>query len=150
LRENSRLPEAERLSAIEVVYRASKEIRGSVVFATLIVILVFLPLFALESVEGRLLWPLGFAYIVALAASLVVALTVTPALCSLLLPKAKSIQKGHEPWLIRMLKRMYQPSLSFSLNHAGLILGTSAVLLIAAAFATTKTGQSFLPEFNEG
>src|SRR5437868_1927467 len=119
LRENSLLPETARQPAIEVVYRASREIRGSVVFATLIVILVFLPLFALESVEGRLLWPLGFAYITALAASLLVALTVTPALCSLLLPKAKLIQKGQEPWLIRALKRMYRPSVSFSLDHTG-------------------------------
>jgi CzcA family heavy metal efflux pump len=107
-------------------------------------------LFALKSVEGRLLWPLGFAYIVALAASLVVALTITPALCSLLLPRAKSIEKGHEPWLIRQLKRMYQPLLSFSLDHASLILATSALLLVATGFGVTKTGQSFLPEFNEG
>src|SRR6185369_94586 len=150
LRENSRLPEAERLSAIEVVYRASKEIRGSVVFATLIVILVFLPLFALESVEGRLLWPLGFAYIVALAASLIVALTVTPALCSLLLPRTKSILHVHEPWLIRLLKRAYQPSLSFSLDHPRLVLGSSALLLVAAGFGVSQMGHSFLPEFNEG
>src|SRR6266567_2391387 len=150
LRENNLLPESERAPVLEVVYRASREIRGSVVFATLIVILVFLPLFALESVEGRLLWPLGFAYIVALAASLVVALTVTPALCSILLPKAKSIQKGEEPWLIRLLKRMYRPSLAFSLNHSGLVLGASALLLIAAGFGVTQMGRSFLPEFNEG
>jgi CzcA family heavy metal efflux pump len=150
LRENNQLPESERAPVIEVVYRASREIRGSVVFATLIVILVFLPLFALESVEGRLLWPLGFAYIVALAASLVVALTVTPALCSILLPKAKSIQKGQEPWLIRVLKRMYQPSLCFSLDHPGLVLVAAALLLLAAAFGVTQMGHSFLPEFNEG
>ena len=150
LRENSLLPEAERRPAMEVVYQASREIRGSVVFATIIVILVFLPLFALESVEGRLLWPLGFAYIVALTASLVVALTVTPALCSLLLPKAKSIVKGQEPWLIRLLKRMYAPSVSFSLDHPGLVLGSSALLLIAAGFSVSRMGRSFLPEFNEG
>src|SRR5215472_16829953 len=150
LRENGGLPEAERLPAIEVVYRASREIRGSVVFATLIVILVFLPLFALESVEGRLLWPLGFAYIVALAASLLVALTVTPALCSILLPKAKSILKGHEPWLIRTLKKMYRPSLSFSLNHPWLVLGASAILLLAAGIGVSQMGRSFLPDFNEG
>jgi Cu/Ag efflux pump CusA len=116
LRENSALSEADRLPVIEVVYQASREIRGSVVFATLIVILVFLPLFALESVEGRLLWPIGFAYIIALVASLVVALTVTPALCSILLPKAKSILKGHEPWLIRLLKRLYRPGSSWALH----------------------------------
>src|SRR6266705_2394304 len=134
LRENSALPEADRLPASEVVYQASREIRGSVVFATLIVILVFLPLFALESVEGRLLWPIGFAYIIALVASLVVALTVTPALCSILLPKARSILKGHEPWLIRLLKRLYRPALTFSLDHPGIVLGASALLLIAAGF----------------
>lgn len=150
MRENSRLPEAERLGPIEVVYRASREIRGSVVFATLIVILVFLPLFALESVEGRLLWPIGFAYIIALVASLVVALTVTPALCSILLPRAKSILRGQEPWLIRVLKRMYRPSLSFSIDHPWVVMGASALLLIAAGVGVSRMGRSFLPEFNEG
>src|SRR5581483_9105643 len=150
LRENRLLPEGERLPALEVVYRASREIRGSVVFATLIVILVFLPLFALESVEGRLLWPIGFAYIIALVASLVVALTVTPALCSVVLPRSRSILKGHEPWLIRMLKRMYRPSLSFSLEHAWLVLTASLLLLIGAGYAVSRMGRSFLPEFNEG
>ena len=150
LRENSLLPDAERRPTLDVVYGASREIRGSVVFATIIVIPVFLPLFALESVEGRLLWPLGFAYIVALAASLVVALTVTPALCSLLLPKAKSILRGPEPWLIRFLKRIYQPSLSFSLDHPWLVLGSSGLLLMAAGIAMSQAGSSFLPEFNEG
>ena len=150
LRENSSLPEAERLSAMEVVYRASREIRGSVVFATLIVILVFLPLFALESVEGRLLWPIGFAYIIALVASLVVALTVTPALCSILLPRARSILKGHDPWLIRTLKRIYRPLLSFSLNHSWMVLGASLLLVVAAGLSVSRMGRSFLPEFNEG
>jgi CzcA family heavy metal efflux pump len=150
LRENSLLPESGRLPVLEVVYRASREIRGSVVYATMIVILVFLPLFALESVEGRLLWPLGFAYIIALAASLLVALTVTPALCSILLPRARSIQKGGEPWLIRGVKRIYRPSLSFSLDHAGLVLAFSVLLLIGAGFGISQMGRSFLPEFNEG
>jgi CzcA family heavy metal efflux pump len=150
LRENSVLPESGRRPALDVVYTASREIRGSVVFATLIVILVFLPLFALESVEGRLLWPLGFAYIVALAASLVVALTVTPALCSALLPRAKSMRRGGDPWLIRMLKRVYRPSLSLSLDHPWLVLGASAALLIAAGLGVSQMGRSFLPEFNEG
>lgn len=150
LRENSQLPEADRLPAVEIVFRASKEIRGSVVFATIIVILVFLPLFALQSVEGRLLWPLGFAYIVALAASLAVALTVTPALCSLLLPNTEAIRKGHEPWLIRVLKRMYRPTLSFSLDHPWLIVIASILLVAGAGAAVSRLGSSFLPEFNEG
>jgi CzcA family heavy metal efflux pump len=150
LRENNALPEADRRPSLEVVYQASREIRGSVVFATLIVILVFLPLFALESVEGRLLWPLGFAYIVALAASLIVALTVTPALCSLLLPKMKSIVGGREPWLIRALKHIYHPSLSFAIDHPWLVVGSSVLLLAAAAVGISRAGRSFLPEFNEG
>src|SRR6266567_1521252 len=150
LRQNSARPESERLPALDVIYHASSEIRGSVVFATLIVILVFLPLFALESVEGRLLWPIGFAYIIALVASLVVALTVTPALCSVLLPRAKSILRGHEPWMIRVLKRMYRPSLSFSLDHPWVVLGASVVLLIGAGLGALRMGRSFLPEFNEG
>ena len=150
LRENSALPDAARQPVVEVVFQASREIRGSVVFATLIVILVFLPLFALDSVEGRLLWPIGFAYIIALLASLIVALTVTPALCSLVLPKTKSILRGREPWLVRLLKRMYRPALSFSLNHPWFVLGSSALLLIAASYGASHMGRSFLPEFNEG
>ncbi len=150
LRENALKPEGERLSALDVIYKASTEIRGSVVFATVIVVLVFLPLFALSSVEGRLLTPLGFAYIVSLTASLVVALTVTPALCSFLLPKAKFILRGHEPWLVTRLKRMYQPTLRWSLNHPWLVVIPSTLLLIGAGVALSHTGRAFLPEFNEG
>lgn len=150
LRENTQKPEPERLPALEVVYRASSEIRSSVVFATVIVILVFLPLFALSSVEGRLLTPLAFAYIVSLTASLAVALTVTPALCSLLLPNARSILKGHEPWLVSQLKRMYRPALNWSLDHPVWVVIPSILLIIAAGVALSRTGRAFLPEFNEG
>jgi CzcA family heavy metal efflux pump len=150
LRENALKPEGERLPPLEVIYKASAEIRGSVVFATVIVVLVFLPLFALSSVEGRLLTPLGFAYIVSLTASLLVALTVTPALCSLLLPNAKSVLRGHEPWLVSTLKRMYQPVLRASLNHPSLVVIPSVVLLIGAGVALSRAGRAFLPEFNEG
>ena len=151
LRQNSQRPEEQRLPAKEVVYKASTEIRGSVVFATLIVILVFFPLFFLESVEGRLLKPLGFAYVVSLAASLAVALTVTPALCSLLLPKAKSVVRGgHEPRLVTLLKRMYQPSLRWSLDHTFVVLGASVLLLGVSIGSAFWMGRAFLPEFNEG
>jgi CzcA family heavy metal efflux pump len=150
LRENSQRPEAERLSALDIVYHASTEIRGSVVFATLIVVLVFLPLFFLGSVEGRLLRPLGFAYIVALLASLLTALTVTPALCSFLLPRAKTIVSGHEPWLVHQLKRLYQPSLRWSIDHPFLVLSCSIVLLLGSLGSFSLMGRAFLPEFNEG
>jgi len=150
LRQNALKPDGERLPALEVIYRASTEIRGSVVFATLIVALVFLPLFALSSVEGRLLAPLGFAYVVSLTASLIVALTVTPALCSFLLPNARSVLRGPEPWLVSRLKRVFQPSLRWSLDHPRIVVLSSALLVMAAGVALSRTGRAFLPEFNEG
>jgi CzcA family heavy metal efflux pump len=150
LRENSLKPEPEKLPAMEVIYRASTEIRGSVVFATLIVVLVFLPLFALTSVEGRLLAPLGFAYVVSLTASLVVALTVTPALCSFLLPNARSVLRGHEPWLVTRLKRAYRPVLHWSLRYPLGVIAPSVLLVGLAAFGLSQAGRAFLPEFNEG
>src|SRR5262249_40559602 len=108
------------------------------------------PLFLLGGVEGRLLQPLGFAYVVSLVASLGVALTVTPALCSLWLPKARSILSGREPWLVRGLQAAYQPTLRWSLRHPGLVGLRSAVLLIAALGGFFFMGRAFLPEFNEG
>ncbi|MEO5924800.1 MAG: efflux RND transporter permease subunit [Bryobacteraceae bacterium] len=145
LREN-----AGRQSSLEVIYKASSEIRSSVVFATIIVVLVFLPLFALTSVEGRLLRPLGFAYITSLLASLLVALTVTPVLCSYLLPRAKAILNGKEPWLSRTLKALYMPVLSVALKAPVLVVAVALALVIAAGVQLTKAGQAFLPEFNEG
>ena len=122
LRENATQTGVERVPVLEVVYRASTEIRHSVVFATVIVALVFLPLFMLSSVEGRLLRPLGFAYVVALTASLVVALTVTPVLCSWLLPNSRLIASGAEPRLTQRLKAAYERWL----GHAFTILADRA------------------------
>ncbi|MBI4464373.1 MAG: efflux RND transporter permease subunit, partial [Acidobacteria bacterium] len=150
LRENSQKPPGERLPVPEIVYRASVEVRSSIVFATFIIILVFVPLFLMESVEGRLLEPLGFAYVVALLASLVVALTVTPVLCSFLLPRAKMVVEGREPWLVKWLKRLYRPSLTWALKHPLFVFTTSALLLGMTLFSFRWMGRSFLPEFNEG
>ena len=150
LRENALRPEGERMPVLELVYRASSEIRGSVVFATMIVGVVFIPLFALDSVEGRLLRPLAFAYLIALGASLVVALTVTPALCSILLPKAKSILSGHEPWLVRHIKRAYRPLVNWSINHPRTIAVMVVLIVGVAGSSFTQMGRAFLPEFNEG
>jgi len=150
LRENGQKPESERLPVIEVVYRASVEVRSSIVFATFIIVLVFVPLFLLESVEGRLLAPLGFAYVIALGASLIVALTITPALCSLLLPRARMVLEGREPWLAHWMKQLYQPTLRWAVNHSFIILIGSGLLLAATIFSFRWMGRSFLPEFNEG
>ena len=150
LRENARLPESERQSAFEVVYRGSVEIRSSIVFATLIIMLVFLPIFFLSGVEGRLLAPLGVAYVVSLFASLVVAITLTPALCHLLLPHSRSIREAHEPRLIQGLQAIYGPVLDRVLKHPWLVTVPALVLLAAALFGMTRMGGAFLPDFNEG
>ena len=150
LRENNLRPVSERLNSLEVVYRASTEVRGSVVFATLIIVMVFVPLFVLGSVEGRLLRPLGFAYVVALLASLLTALTVTPALCSFLLPRAKAIVAGHEPWIVRQLKRLYVPSVRWSVDHPRFVFACAVILLAGTLASFTLMGRAFLPEFNEG
>ncbi len=150
LRENAARPEGEGLPVIDVVYQASSEIRHSVVFATVIVALVFLPLFMLTSVEGRLLRPLGFAYVVALTASLIVALTVTPVLCSWLLPQSRLIASGSEPRLTRRLKATYERWLGHFLHYWRTVLTVAAALLVAAIVGLLSAGRSFLPEFNEG
>ncbi len=125
------------------------EVRSSIVFATLIIILVFLPLFFLSGLEGRMLAPLGLAYIVAIAASLVVAVTLTPALCAYLLPRAKSLG-AEEGGLLRWLKARYQPLLLWALARPKAILGGAGLALLAALAIVPFLGRSFLPEFNEG
>jgi CzcA family heavy metal efflux pump len=150
LRDNHHKPEGERRPILEVVFAASVEIRSSIVFATLIIALVFIPIFFLAGVEGRLLQPLGVAYLVALGASLVVAVTVTPVLCYFLLPKSKGVQTEHEPKFVQWLKARYAPVLQSALAHPWRFTLPAVVVLAVALFATTRMGRAFLPEFNEG
>jgi len=148
LRENAVLPEGDRRGVLDVVYGASVEVRTSIVFATLIIILVFLPLFFLSGVEGRMLAPLGLSYIVSIASSLLVAVTLTPALAAIALPR--SAATAHESRVMGWLKRAYAPSLRLALGHPWLVLGASGLALLAALAVLPFLGRSFLPEFNEG
>jgi CzcA family heavy metal efflux pump len=150
LKENHHLPPERQRSALRVVYDASREIRASIVNATLIIIVVFLPLFFLGGVEGRLLRPLGFAYVVAILASLVVAVTVTPVLCSYLLPTSKSVQTEEESRLVAWLKARYAGTLDAVLAHPKRVLAGALLALTLAAAAVPFLGSAFLPEFNEG
>ena len=149
LRENAHRPEAERLPATEVIFQASSEVRTAILFATLIIVLVFVPLFFLSGLEGRMLAPLGLAYIVAISASLGVAVTVTPALCAYLLPRAHALGAEEGP-LLRWLKRHYEPLLRRALAHPRALLGGTGLALVAALVLIPFLGRAFLPEFNEG
>ncbi|MCK6550241.1 efflux RND transporter permease subunit [Myxococcota bacterium] len=135
---------------LDVVLAASREIRSSIVFATLVVVLVFLPLFFLSGVEGRLLAPLGIAYVVSLAASLLVAVTLTPVLCSFLLPGSKTVTTDHEPRLAAWLKARYAPLLDRAITGWRAVAVASFALLAVATTALVGAGRAFLPEFREG
>src|SRR5438105_1237030 len=133
-----------------VIFKASSEIRNSIVFATLIIVLVFVPLFNLGGFEGRMFAPLAFAYIASIAASLIVALTVTPALCYYLLGRSKLIEKEGDSVLVRLLKKRYARDLNWTLRHPGTIIAASVVLLVIAILLIPRMGREFLPAFNEG
>ncbi|MCP4603591.1 MAG: efflux RND transporter permease subunit [Proteobacteria bacterium] len=150
LRQNATLATDRRRSLFKVIFEATREIRGSIVFATFIIILVFVPLFFLSGVEGRLLRPLGFAYVVSLFASLVVALTVTPALCSFLLPRSRAVQHGLEPAAVRWVKAVYDPILSATMVRWKTVVSVSLAGLIVASLGLIISGRAFLPDFNEG
>jgi CzcA family heavy metal efflux pump len=150
LRENQQRDKGQQRSPGKVVFEATQEIQGSIVFATLIIILVFLPLFFLSGVEGRLMQPLGVAYVVSLAASLLVAITVTPVLSALLLPQARIIQTNRETWLAESLKRQYGQFLTATVTHWKVITLIAITALAAALVALAGVGQAFLPDFNEG
>jgi copper/silver efflux system protein len=150
LKENSRKPEEERLGSLTIIYEASKEIRAPMVNATLIIVVVFLPLFFLSGVEGRLLRPMGFAYVTSIFASLFVALTVTPVLSYYLLPKAGFMKREGDAWLVSKLKVLYDRTLKYTLDHSILVLVSSIIILAVTVVIIPFLGRSFLPEFNEG
>jgi CzcA family heavy metal efflux pump len=133
-----------------VIYKASSEIRNSIVFATLIIVLVFLPLFNLGGFEGRMFAPLAFAYISSITASLLVALTVTPALCYYLLGRSKLLREEKDSWLVTWLKARYAKILDWTLAHPFQIISTSVALLVVALMVFPLMGREFLPAFNEG
>lgn len=149
LRQDRERPASSRRDAMEVIYTASSEVRKPILFATVIIVLVFLPLFVLHGMEGRLLRPLGFSYVVALLASLVVSLTITPVLCYFLLKGDRQLERP-EPWLLRTLKRRYRSDLERVLARPRAVYVFSGLLLAGALATTPFLGRSFLPPFNEG
>ncbi|MFZ4706932.1 MAG: efflux RND transporter permease subunit [Bacteroidales bacterium] len=151
LRQNYKTPEAERKSAYTVVFESSKEMQASIFNATLIIIVAFLPLFFLSGMEGRMLIPLGIAFIVSLFLSLVVAMTLTPLLCKMMLSDDKYLAKNEkDKWLTRKLTHYYQKSLRWALLHKQLVVFSSLGLFIVSLLLFSTMGRSFLPEFNEG
>lgn len=149
LRENRQ--SSNPLPALQVIYDASTEVRNSIVYATILVVLVFIPLFALGGIEGKLFAPIGVAYITSIIASLFVAVTVTPALCSYLLPSMKRMEHKDDGWLVRRLKSFdEQVILKYSFQHPKIVLGISAFLVVVSFSLYPLMGKEFLPEFNEG
>lgn len=151
LRQNHALPKDERKGIFSVVFEASKEIRASILNATFIIMVAFVPLFFLSGMEGRMLKPLGIAYIISLFMSLIVAMTITPLLCRVMLSSDKYLDRSEkESWLTRKLSTAYLNSLDWVLgNKKKIVFGTLAMLAGAIVMFFTM-GQSFLPEFNEG
>ena len=151
LRQNFLKPKEERDSIFNVVYNGSCEIRTSIINATLITIVAFTPIFFLSGMEGRMLKPLGIAYIIALLVSLIVALTVTPLLCKMMLTSDKYLAKQEkESWVARHLSKAYTKSLEWALGHKKSVIGGTLVVFIIALAMFFNMGQSFLPDFNEG
>lgn len=151
LKNNHARPQSERRPVLTVVYEASAEIRNSIVFATYIIVVVFAPLFALSGIEGKMFTPLALAYIIAIIASLLVALTITPVLCYFLLGGDRFLGKhSHETFTYRWLKARYAPFLRFSLRRPFWMLGGAVTLFVAALALLPTLGREFLPPFIEG
>ena len=150
LRENKLKPEAERMKTLDVVFHASKEVRMPILNSTLIIVVSFVPLFFLSGMEGRMLVPLGIAFIVALFASTVVALTLTPVLCSYLLDNSKTDKELKESFIARWMKGIYEKMLVWVLAHKKITLGSIIGVFLLALGMFFTLGRSFLPSFNEG
>lgn len=151
LRENHLKPEPEQEKPLKMIYDASTEIRSSIVHATVITMVSFVPLFFLSGMEGRMLKPLGISFIVSLFASMIVAMTVTPVLCSYLLTTKKALRKSEkEPAVSRYLKKIYRQALEWVLSHKRAVLGGTVALFVGAVIVFATLGSSFLPPFNEG
>lgn len=151
LRENRLKPNEEQRSVLKIVFESSREVRMPILNSTLIIIACFLPLFFLSGMEGRMLIPLGIAFVVALFSSTVVALTLTPVLCSYLLTTPKILHRDEkEPFVARSLKRIYRKALYWNLRHKKITISSACGLLIVALILMFQLGRSFLPSFNEG
>jgi len=150
LKQNALMPETARKQKRRVIYNASNEIRPAMVFATIIIALVFVPLMFLDGIEGRFFRPLGIAFVVSILASLIVALTVTPALCRFLLHAQPSKEEAREGFLLRFLMRLYEPAVRLAIRARNYVLGGAMVATVLALGLATTFGTSFLPEFNEG
>jgi len=151
LKENAKKPLEKQVNKLKVIFDASFEIRTSIINATFIIIVAFVPLFFLSGMEGKLLAPLGIAFIVALFASLIVSITLTPVLCSYLLTNDKMLQKQHkESWLVERLQKIYIRLLEKVMRWKKIMITGCVVLFVLALLAFSQLGRSFLPEFNEG
>lgn len=151
LRQNHKPPVEQRDSAFNVVFKGSSEIRSSIIHATLIIMITFVPLFFLSGLEGRMLKPLGIAYLISLFMSLVVAMTLTPLLCKLMLSGDKYLDKQQkESWISQKLGTHYTKWLQWALGHKRPVVFTTVALLIAAVALLFTMGRGFLPDFNEG
>jgi len=150
LNENAARPESERQPRLTVILEASNEIRPAMVFATAIIVLAFLPLMFLEGIEGRFFRPLGIAFGVSIIASLIVALTVTPAMCRYLMFGKSNHNESTDPPVVRWLKSIYTPLVRWSVKSKKLVIGSAVIATILALWLSSTFGKSFLPEFNEG
>lgn len=164
LKENAARDVAGRINPLRIIYDASNEVRSTLVYATILMVIVFIPLFQLSGIEGRIFAPMGIAYIVSVLASLLVSLTVTPALAAVLLGgyfdkiRAKLEAKGlklhggeeSDSWIVRHLKSIDRRQLGFTLRHPNIIMGSFYALALAAIYGVTHLGREFLPPFNEG